>query len=229
MVVSKFRKDQTLQIDRIQDKKLINCEFNKKIVAGSLKINLFVFKFEKIKLMKPVYVLLVIYLFIFDACKRDVKKEADTGLTNETKLSQSSAVSTPQVVYGKLDDAFIQASSSQKVNHDITDSVWHIFFALSLKDEVPKQNIYAGHWLDLLENGEYKKGIYDKTTDSGRFLYVESTKTLELRSTRDSSSEWTVKVDPDAMVLIGTAKYGNNPWQMKLLRKTGQPSSSEVK
>ena len=80
--------------------------------------------------MKPVYVLLVVYLFLFDACKRDVKKEADTGLTNETKLSQSSAVSTPQVVYGKLDDAFIQASSSQKVNHDNGFSLAYLFCPL---------------------------------------------------------------------------------------------------
>ena len=179
--------------------------------------------------MKPVYVLLVIYFFLFDACKRDTKKEVETGVTNEAKLSQSSAVSANSVIFGKLDEAFIKASTGQKVNHDITDSVWHIFFALSLKDEVPKQNIYAGHWLDLLENGEYKKGIYDKTTDSGRYLYTDASKTLELRSTRDSSSEWTVKVDPDAMVLIGTSKYGYNPWQIKLLRKTGQPSQSDSK
>ena len=31
--------------------------------------------------MKPVYVLLVIYFFLFDACKRDTKKEVETGVT----------------------------------------------------------------------------------------------------------------------------------------------------
>jgi hypothetical protein len=31
-------------------------------------------------------------------------------------------------------------------------------------------------------------------------------------------------VDPDAMLLIGTQKYGNNPWQIKLVRRSAAPS-----
>ncbi len=83
---------------------------------------------------------------------------------------------------------------------------------------------WTRHSLDLKQDGSYHKGIFDQTTDSGRFLYTSALKTLELRSERDSSSEWSVRVDPDAMLLIGTQKYGNNPWQIKLVRRSVAPS-----
>jgi hypothetical protein len=53
------------------------------------------------------------------------------------------------------------------------------------------------------------------------YYYNSNSKFVELRSeVIDSSSEWDVRVDPDALLLIGTAKYNNNPWQIKLMRRT---------
>jgi hypothetical protein len=170
----------------------------------------------------------LIFLFVligtaFSYCKNDSKVDKSSqAVTDETGTVRK--IQSTGKIYGKLDEAFVQASKSQKPEPDITDSLWHVYFALSIAEETPKSNIYEGHWLDLLDDGSYKKGIYSETTDAGRYLYTSAMKTLELRSEKDSSSEWTVKVDPDAMLLVGTQKYGNNPWQIKLVRRSNPPS-----
>jgi len=174
--------------------------------------------------MKIKLILISILTIIFASCKTDkkevsqapvsVKRPDNEGLNLNSKLP---------VQYAKITQEFIELSNSQKVFPMITDSLWHFYFALSIAEETPKDNIYKGHWLDLKEDFTYSKGIYSEKTDEGRYLYVPQNGTIELRSTRDSSSEWKLKVDPDAMLLIGTQKYGNNSWQIKFLRKSSLP------
>ena len=180
------------------------------------------YSFKTIEMSRLFYLLILIGA-AFSSCKSDSKADKPAPAPND-ETGTVRKIQTTGKIYGKLDEAFIQASKTQKPEPNLTDSIWHIYFALSIAEETPKSNIYQGHWIDLLEDGSYKKGIYSETTDAGRYLYTSAIKTLELRSEKDSSSEWTVKVDPDAMLLVGTQKYGNNPWQIKLLRRSNPPS-----
>ncbi len=129
----------------------------------------------------------------------------------------------PPPVMGKIDDKFIQLAEKQKEVPDLSSMIWHYTYALSIKDAAPKENIYKGQWLDLMSKGDYKKGLYSETTETGKYIYDEKSQLLEMRSTIGTSSEWKVKVDPEHMILIGTSKYGNNPWQIKLTRKDSIP------
>lgn len=203
--------------------KLIFCKFQQ--ITAIFQPELIFLQDQVLKLLFMNRLLMLLFLLgvgIF-SCKSDSRTDTATQpAADETGTVRK--IQTSGKNYGKLDEAFIQASKSQKAEPDLTDSLWHIYFALSIAEETPKKNIYEGHWLDLKEDGSYQKGIYDQTTDSGRFLYTSALKTLELRSERDSSSEWSVRVDPDAMLLIGTQKYGNNPWQIKLVRRSVAPS-----
>ncbi len=175
--------------------------------------------------MKLIGYLFSILIFINLSCKKDVKTPVVSD--NKNSIPSQSQLNAPKGSIVKLlraDQAFMDLCSSMKPAPMVTDSIWAFYFALSLSEATPKENIYQGHWLDLLDGGKYKKGIYESTTDEGYYWYKPEDKTIEFRSTqRDSSSEWGLRVDPDAMLLIGTAKYNNNPWQIKLLRKFSYP------
>ncbi|MBK7232809.1 MAG: hypothetical protein IPH93_11250 [Saprospiraceae bacterium] len=163
-------------------------------------------------------------IFSFYSCKSDKKESTPAPVSIERPDNEGlNLKNNAAVQYAKLDQEFIDWSKTQKEYPMITDSIWHFYFALSIAEETPKDNIYKGHWLDLKEDFTYTKGIYSNKTDEGRYLYIPQNGTIELRSTIDSSSEWKLKVDPDAMLFIGTQKYGNNSWQIKFVRKSGLP------
>ncbi len=170
--------------------------------------------------------ILFISFLLLSSCKgKTTKPTPPAGIPETTATAETPKVETvpPLPVAHKLPDAsFISSSKSQKYPPLLVDQIWHYSFALSIKDEVPKENLYKGQWLDLLPDGTFKQGLYDATTDSGYFTYNEKDGLLELRSDK-ASSEWKAKFDPTHMILIGTAKYGNNPWQMKLARRASLP------
>jgi hypothetical protein len=169
--------------------------------------------------MKPVIIFLLSVCLL--TCKN---KEKNPGIVSEKAPEPNvQEIKAPAPVMGKLDDAFIKLADAQQDVPDLVDEIWHYTFGLSLKDPTPKENIFKGQWLDLLPKGHYKKGLYKETTEDGRYIYDEKTTLLEMRSTSGTSSEWKVKVDPSHMILIGTSKYGNNPWQIKLSRRDSLP------
>ena len=189
-----------------------------KIFADSLS--------NKVIIMNGILRILVVLILGFGACKSDKNKtppvlSEQTSQEDNIDVRKLQEIKTPTQPFAKINAPFKDLSTKQKPYLMLTDSIWHFYFALSLKEQAPKKNIYEGEWIDFLENGTYKKGLYDQTTDSGLYYYNSNSKFVELRSeVVDSSSEWDVRVDPDALLLIGTAKYNNNPWQIKLMRRT---------
>ncbi|NOT37680.1 MAG: hypothetical protein HOP11_09925 [Saprospiraceae bacterium] len=160
------------------------------------------------------------------SCKSDKTIPAANSTNPNTTIRESKPTSTSLVKLKKADEAFIKEATSQKPFLMITDSIWNFYFALSISEATPKDNLYKGRWLDIKEDGSYIQGEYENQTDEGKYLYNTESKTIEFRSiNKDTSSEWNVKVDPTAMVLIGTATYNNNPWQIKLVRKSGKPQA----
>lgn len=162
-------------------------------------------------------------LIISCICCKDNKQQINdpANAESETEIEE---IKLPPAAMNKPDAKFMEAASKQKINNEITDQIWHYAFALSIKDPTPKENIYEGQWLDLLSNGTFKQGLYQDTTDSGYYLFTETEQEdiLELRSDK-AASEWKVKKDPANLLLVGTSKYGNNPWQIKLRRSASLP------
>jgi len=103
----------------------------------------------------------------------------------------------------------------------ITDSLWLFYAAINPSKSENKPIPFEKTWLDLKENGEFEYGIAENLIDKGRYTYDQVSTQIEMRSSlKDSSSLWRIKVDPDAMILIGEEKYGNSPWQVKLVRRS---------
>lgn len=157
------------------------------------------------------------------ACKKPNQPNNTTNTTSATTESSNtiSTVAKTRTAYGKVDADFLAKSKSAKPYLMITDSLWLFFVAIDPFQDKPKPILFEKTWLDLKENGEFEFGKAETIIDKGRFVYDDKMLTLEMRSEiKDSASMWKVKVDPDAMLLIGTEKYANNPWQIKLARKS---------
>lgn len=161
---------------------------------------------------------------LFVACKTEkVKQSSDTSsnAVKETPKNTIPANTVSRTTYGKLDDEFIKRSQTQKPYLMITDSLWLFYAAINPSKSENKPIPFEKTWLDLKENGEFEYGIAENLIDKGRYTYDQVSTQIEMRSAlKDSSSLWRIKVDPDAMILIGEEKYGNSPWQIKLVRRS---------
>ncbi|MBK8955633.1 MAG: hypothetical protein IPM34_08760 [Saprospiraceae bacterium] len=171
----------------------------------------------------------LLYLFVCTSilsCK-DSKTPGNEASVENTE-SAVEEVKLPPAAMNKPDEKFINASKTQKINDQITGSIWHYVFGLSIKDPTPKDNVFEGQWIYLLKDGTFKQGMYQDTTDSGYFLFTDTEQDdlLELRSDK-AASEWKVKMDAIHLLLVGTSKYGNNPWQIKLRKSDGLPEKKE--
>lgn len=169
--------------------------------------------------MKYIFISLLMISVI--ACK-DKNPTANTVNTVEPPV-QVEEIPLQGAKMLKPDAKFIQSAQSQATNADLTDQIWHYNFALSINEATPKENIFKGHWLDLMPGGVFARGIYQDTTEKGYYVFKADGAVLELRS-EDTASEWRIKMDPTNMLLIGTSTFGNNSWQIKLNRKPALPA-----
>ena len=87
-----------------------------------------------------------------------------------------------------------------------------------------------GRWYQLLSDGTYTYGQWDKTTGKGVRSYDPQKALVHLDSSKDEDDgEYSLKMSKDGslMVLIGTERYGQNSIQMKLGNYVAVPDSVE--
>lgn len=169
--------------------------------------------------MRILYTTCLILSFIFFQCKSEKKKSPI-----EAEPEKLEKLNIPSPASAQVDESFKALAEKNAPNPDLEDGIWHFQVGLSIKEEAPKNNIFEGQWLDLLPGGQFKKGLFSDTTESGYYTFDAKSKIIQLRAMNTkSSSEWKVMVDPDHMVWVGTPTYGNNSWQIKLRRESGLP------
>ncbi|MBK9994562.1 MAG: hypothetical protein IPP01_11375 [Saprospiraceae bacterium] len=173
--------------------------------------------------MKSIFYYSILIIILGFGCKQD--KNTNSNSTNQTSTAKPTTSipkdNRPRTAYGKVDESFSKLSSSAKPYLMITDSIWLFAVAINPSEKNDKPIFFEKTWLDLKESGDYEYGKAETLIDKGKFTYNATSTELEMRSMlKDSASLWRVKVDPDAMILIGEEKYANNPWQIKLVRKS---------
>jgi len=106
----------------------------------------------------------------------------------------------------------------------LTDKLFH-YKAANIVGKDPKENPYAGQWIDLDPDGTYKAGTLKEQTHTGHWDYNHEAKVLLLRPDDKNFkiSEWNVMHNNDMMVLVGTQTYGNNATQIQLVRSAELP------
>ena len=146
---------------------------------------------------------------LFSACKQP--SHTDTEVTNENTTEAPGQGSAPDLSQGH-DQTFL------------THQLFHYNAAVVVGKD-PKDNPYAGQWIDLESDGTYKAGTLGNQTHTGRWSYNKDAAVLLLKPDDRAfkMSEWNVKHNNDMVILIGTQTYGNNATQIQLVRRTELP------
>jgi hypothetical protein len=100
----------------------------------------------------------------------------------------------------------------------IEADVWEYQFVFN--GEMSKQGEYDGIWIDFKPDFTYEYGNRGKVEGSGKYSYEFDRSELLMVDDKSNAKpqEWQVKSAGDALVLVGTALYGDNAVQMKLHR-----------
>ena len=160
--------------------------------------------------MKSIHLFcLLICVLIGQACKENStsQKEEAAEVNKDTTASQQTST-----------------FSGGHDNNFLTDDLLHYKAAFTIGKD-PKENPYAGQWIDLDPNGKFKAGTFGNQTHTGRWDYNEQTKVLLLRpdNGKFKTSEWKVQHSNDMILWVGTPTYVNNATQIQLVRSKELP------
>lgn len=113
-------------------------------------------------------------------------------------------------------------SSAKNEGHDytfLTHQMLH-YKASVTNGKDPKEQPYAGQWIDLDPDGTFKAGKLSKQTHKGKWSYNHDAGILFIQPDDKNfkTSEWKVLFNDDMIVLIGTETYKDNPTQIQLMR-----------
>ena len=84
---------------------------------------------------------------------------------------------------------------------------------------------FQGQWIDFEPDGTFEHGKYDKTDYTGVWEYEHDAQILTLfpDEKEQKNSQWRIKFADDVLIMIGTAKYGDNAIQAQLVRRDDKP------
>lgn len=170
-----------------------------------------------------VFVILVSASCTF-SCKSDSAQQENVQQENTSQPQEQQDQANDNGSAGKTDD---QSASKVEGGHDytfLTKDIFHVDVSIvSGKD--PKEQPYKGVWLDLLPDGSFHYGKFDKTLYSGTWAYNHDMKILAItpNDPNEKRSEWSILANEQMVVLVGTRTYGNNGTQLKLVRSTTFP------
>jgi hypothetical protein len=158
------------------------------------------------------YIFLFFCFSLFFACQNAQQNEASTE-------AQSTAGQT---------DGFMKDRPTGQQNWNwtfLTNQIFHYRAGVTVGEE-PGTTDYKGLWIDFEPDGTFEKGKYDKTSYTGMWAYDhdKSELTLYPDPKTEKNSQWLLKYNDDIVIMIGTAKYGDNATQIQLVRKTDKPT-----
>ncbi len=168
--------------------------------------------------MKSFYVLCWIYFVCtIGACKQDpvTQQAPETPVVADTiKAAPSPTPVQPadQSVTGGHDYTFL------------TDKLL-LYKMVYNGDQQSKDQPFKDEWIDFDPNGTFKAGKNQKQTHTGQWSYNHETKILFLRPDvkEFKMSEWKVLFNDQMIVWVGTQTYGDNKFQIKLVRSSTLP------
>ena len=179
----------------------------------------------------PGFLLLSLFVIILISCKNSesstrptssgkdlpaIKKVADNGVFPDTPITVS--ITNPA------------AESNNKYSHydvilikDLCNKFWKIDGGINGNNSLTQEEM-DGTWYEFTENGHFTKYKYSKIISTGTYT-MDHQGIMEMTSAKasDKKSEYQVKFNNDMMIFIGTPKYSDSHFQMRLSRTFTKP------
>ena len=158
----------------------------------------------------------------FISCQNQNSKSDDNSSVNEERLNSLKKDKDTGNIASQRAQALSILNYRLKNNPEsyaiIEADVWEYQFVFD--GEMSKKGEYDGVWIDFKPDFTYDYGKNSEVRGSGKYNYVFDRSELLMVDNLPGTKpqEWSVKSAGDALVLVGTALYGDNAIQMKLQR-----------
>lgn len=166
----------------------------------------------------------ILYAFILFGTMSACKQDATTVQENQPQSTQDAAPAPAAAAAAATTPGANPPSDAALANgHDytfLTDKV--LIYQAAFGGEKGGAQPYKDEWIDFDKDGTFKAGKLDKQTHTGKWGYNHDTKTLVIKPDDTAAhkiSEWKVMFNDQMLVWVGTTTYGDNPIQIKLVRK----------
>ena len=90
----------------------------------------------------------------------------------------------------------------------------------------PKDMLDFGEWYKFGDDFKYQHGFFAEIKDQGKYSYYKDKKLLLMlpEDKKDYPSEWKILSSGDVVVLVGTPKFSNNPFQKHMQNVKEKPT-----
>jgi len=177
--------------------------------------------------MTRIIILTIIFISVFGSCKNKVANEQTSGRQKELSTKEiEPAENHPkekQIVKKRFVDED-RATAKTELNDFFKNKYKPVLFLskdyfvvdyISNGKEGPKDMIDFGEWYKFNPDFSYSHGFFSEIKDKGKYSY-DLNKELLMMLPDDKKlypSEWKTLKSGDVIVLVGTAKFSNNPFQ----------------
>jgi hypothetical protein len=168
--------------------------------------------------MRTIYIFCAFYLLALTAaCKQD------SSAPQETQAQATEAQASAPEASQRANPPSAAALANGHDYNFLTDKLLH--YQAAFGGEKNSEQPYKDEWIDFDPDGTFKAGKLKQQTHTGKWGYNHDTKTLIIMPDDISYkiSEWKVMFNDQMLVWVGTTTYGDNPIQLKLVRKTELP------
>ena len=194
-------------------------------------------------MFKSIFILLITLVFIV-SCNNNPENSNSKDRTISTEQVNQRDI-TPEYEDGDLKPITIERNINEdraNAKSTITDFLnkepkkwefltlnYYIVDYIADGKGAPKDLLDIGEWYKFNQDFTYSHGFFDKIEDQGIYSYdIENSKlTILPNENKKYQSEWRVLHSGDVIVLIGTAKFGNNPYQKHMQNIEKQPEISK--
>lgn len=157
-----------------------------------------------------------IALPLFSGCGADGSEQQSTNASaTENSLSAESGATPDNLPPAALTP--IENPVSEGIIRILTDGIWQYEGVLNMKAEQTMQK-GEGRWVQFKADGTFSYGVYDETSRTGRWQFLESDYVIEMIYNDTPSELLGFRCQfggEEALVLVGDARYKTNSIQMK--------------
>ncbi len=187
--------------------------------------------------MLRILILSVIFISVVGSCKNNAAKEHTSGRQKELSTQEIEPATNHLKEKPIVKERFVdeeRATAKNELNDYFKSKHKPVLFLsrdyyvvdyISNGQEGPKDMIDFGEWYKFNPDFSYNHGFFSEIKDKGKYSYDLNNKLLMMLPDDKKlyPSEWKTLKSGDVIVLIGTARFSNNPFQKHMQNVKEKP------
>ncbi len=187
--------------------------------------------------MIRILILSVLFISIFGSCKNNTIREQNPGHHKELSTQEIEPADNHPEKKPIIKERFVdeeRAMAETELNDFFKSKHKPVLFLskdyfvvdyISNGQKGPKDMIDFGEWYKFNPDFSYRHGFFSEIKDKGKYSYDLNKKLLMMLPDDKKlfPSEWKILNSGDVVVLVGTAKFSDNPFQKHMQNVKEKP------